>query len=425
MNGRRRFVIAALTMTLVFVVSAAVFLRGQEPYEPPAPAAGVDVQRSQVYVTGSGYEVDKKREKTHKGEEKKKEEQQAKKPKKPENTRSQTPAKAASAKTVRDTRSVGSPKSPGPSKSSKPKGPSKKSGPGTPAKKPKKPGPGSPKTPVKGSSEDTPEADDPDDPAGPSGGGGDGPSEEEQAKKPVIRISIASGERISGQRVDFTVRVTDYKGRNVPVFSEDDGSFSTVFNGEQLVSAGVSGNETAFRVALAHGDNEIYVSAVDREGNTGARSVRFTGDTSADAEVIGRVDVSVQAPILHLGTIAAAAVDIHSGDTAKDVLDETFAMAGITPYYDGSYLRGIGRESIAAGAWIDDDTRAVMEDLGKTEKDPDKQDRNRLVEHDFYDSSGWIYFVNGEFYEGTSLSSCKVEDGDEVLLIFQLATDVY
>ncbi len=424
MNGRKRFMIAALTMIVAFAVVSAMFLRGQEPYEPPAPAAGVDVQRSQVYVTGSGYEIDKEREKTHKGEEKKKEEQQSEKQKEPEKAQPRSSGKTDSAKRIRDSRSKDSPPSSnpsGPSKPSKPKAPTKS--PESP-KKPNRPktGPtGSPKVdPTSG-----PRAEDPDDPTEGGGGpGGEDLPEEERAKKPTIRISVASGERISGQRLDFTVRVTDYKGRNIPVFSEDDGSFTAVFNGEPLVSIGVSGKETAFRAALAQGDNEIYVSAVDREGNTNARAVRFTGDTSAEAEVIGQVYVSVQAPILHLGTICEATVDTHSGDTAKDVLEEVFAGAGIRPTFKDSYLAGIGRTDIAAGAWVDDETRAIMEELRKTEKDPNKQDRNKLKEHDFYDSSGWIYNVNGEFPE-KSLGSYKMEDGDALYLIFQLATDVY
>ena len=218
--------------------------------------------------------------------------------------------------------------------------------------------------------------------------------------------------------------MTDYKGRNVPVFSEDDGSFTTIFNGNALASIGVSGNETAFRVDLANGSNEIRIEAVDREGNKSNRSVRFTGDTSAEAEVIGQVSVSVEANILNLGVIHTAAVKIHPGDTAKDVLEEALAQAGITPYFSGGYLAGRGRSNIAAGAWISDETRAIMEELRKTEKDPEKQDKNKLREHDFYDSSGWIYNVNGVFPE-KGLNSYKMEDGDNLYLIFQLATDVY
>ena len=65
-----------------------------------------------------------------------------------------------------------------------------------------------------------------------------------------------------------------------------------------------------------------------------------------------------------------------------------------------------------------------MEELRKTEKDPADQDPNKLKEHDFYDSSGWIYSVNGTFPE-RGLGSYKLEDGDELNLIFSLADGVY
>ena len=416
-------------MVVVFAVGTGAFLHGQEAYEPPGPSAGLDLQRSQVYLSGTGYNIDKQQEKTNKKAEKEKEEEEKEKNNenkqetKPPRPRTNNPVE----KIVRNNRSAAktrgdSGKSTGNVSGNKKNGATEKS---------KSSGNGSGSN-GKGYSD---KSKDPTKPGGDDSGGNppntpggndedDGLSEEERAKKPRIGISIASGQHVGGKRGNFTVKVTDYKGRNVPVFSEDDGSFAAFFNGEQLVSMGRSGNETAFRAELAHGENEIYVSAVDREGNTNERRVRFIGDTSVDAEVIGKIYVAVEAPIIHLGTICDAVIDLHPGDTARDALEEVLKQAGITPYFSGSYLNGIGRSGIAQGAYIDDETRAYMEELRKTEKDPDKQDKNKLKEHDFYDSSGWIYCVNDEFPE-MGLSSYRMEDEDELYLIFQLATDVY
>lgn len=403
MSRGRRLLIASIGMVFLLVGGTALFLHGQKAYEPPAPPSGSDIQRSQVYVTGTGYTIDRQQNKTHKQEEEKKKELQQ--DREQQTTPPRTPSKTASAKKITNRRSARNSRSPKKKEKTESGEPQAESNQTAPNSKP-------------GSPSQT------DNPQKPTDSGDDGLTEEEKAKRPTIRVSIASGQRVTGQRVDFTVRATDYKGRNIPVFSEDDGSYTVVFNGQAQVSTGTSGNETAFRVVLANGANEIRVEAVDREGNKNSKTVRFTGDTSAEAEQIGQVFVSIEAQILHLGVIHQTTVNIHPGDTAKDVLEEAFAEAGISPSFSGGYLAGISRAGLAEGAWIDDETREVLEEMRKTEKDPETQDKNRLKEHDFYDSSGWIYNVNGEFPE-RGLGSYKMEDGDALYLIFQLATDVY
>ena len=405
MSKGRWFLTASLAMVFLLVIGTTVFLYGQGEYEPPNRVAGTDAQRSQVYVTGTGYTVDQQREKIHQKEEKQKREEQAKKPEKEQQTaqKPKASARSSSAKTIRNRQASRSStkKTKGKPTAGKKNGGGSSNGP-------------APTAPAK--QETDPTKSDP--------GGGGGESEEDRAKKPVIRVSVASGERISGRMVDFTVSVTDYKGRNVPVFSEDDGSFTVTLNGTRLYSTGTSGSQTAFREAMAEGSNEIRVSAADREGNTSVKTVRFTGNTTEEAERTGGVSVSIEAPILHLEVIYATEVPLHRGDTAKDVLETAFREAGIKPTFSGSYLAGISRAGISQDAWVDDDVRALMEEMRKTEKDPEKQDRNQLKEHDFYDSSGWIYNVNGEFPE-IGLGSYKMEDGDALYLIFQLAEDVY
>lgn len=403
MSKGRWFLTASLAMVFLLVVGTTVFLYGQEEYEPPNRVAGTDPQRSQVYVTGTGYMVDQQRGKIHQKEEKQKKEEQATKPE-TEQQVTQQPEGSAGSRSVKTIRARQA------SRSSAKKGKTAagKKGTGGTAQNPTRMAPTKQETdPTKG------------DP-----GGEEGESEEDRAKKPVIRISVASGERISGRTVDFTVSVTDYKGRNVPVFSEDDGSFTVTLNGTRLYSTGISGSGTAFRETMAEGTNEIRVSAADREGHTSVKIVRFTGNTSEEAEEIGVAAVSIEAPILHLDVICATEVSLHRGDTAKDVLETAFREAGIKPTFSGGYLAGISRPGISQDAWVDDEIRTLMEEMRKTEKDPAKQDRNQLREHDFYDSSGWIYNVNGEFPQ-IGLGSYKLEDGDALYLIFQLAEDVY
>lgn len=381
------FLAAAAAMALLIVCALAVFLNNQEEYVPQVQAAELNVDRSQVYLTGEGYKLDQQQKKIHQEQEKQREERIKQKQK-------QDPQSASGPKKVRP--SGVKPVKPSNNKNK----PNNSNKPGTTPKP------------------DDPENDDPVKPTDPT------KSEEERAKEPTIRVSVAGGEIVNGNRLDFSVTVTDYKGRNVPVFSESDGSFTVSCNGSRLSSDGTDGSKTWFRTSLHEGRNTISVSAVDREGNEKTKTVNFTGNTSAEAENIGEVYVVISADILNLGTFYEGTIRITRGDSAKDVLEIAFAQAGITPSFKDSYLAGIGRSGIAEGASITDEVRAIMEELRKTEKDPADQDPNRLKEHDFYDSSGWIYSVNGSFPD-KGLGSYKLEDGDELYLIFALADGVY
>ena len=384
MSKQRIFLIAAAALTLLLVLGMGLFMQGQEEYVPPNQVSQIDTERSQVYLTGTGYKVDKEQEQTHKKQEKEREKKQQANKQSPKNNPAAKPA-------VSDNKN-------------------------DPSQKP----PDNVKVKEDGDDDDEdgkPEADDPDDLPDHSD---DESTEEDRAKRPRITISVSNGETVQGKRLDFTVTAKDYKGRNIPVFSEDDGSFTVVCNGKTLSSDGDGG----FRTELKDGRNTIKVIAWDREGNKNTKTVSFRGDTTTEAEVIGQVHVSVAAPILHLGTLAEATVSITSGDTAKDVLDETFKNAGISPTYKGTYLAGLSRSGISSGASIDDSVREEMEERRQTEKDPSKQDTNKLKEHDFYDSSGWVYQVNGVF-PMKGLGAYKMEDGDSLYLVFQLAEGIY
>lgn len=394
MGRQRIFLIIAAAMTLLFVSAGALLLHGQEEYVPPNQVSGLDAARSQVFLTGDGYQLDRQQEKNHQKIEKEREKKIKENPEKVMKRVLRAGSPTASAKKVRSDQ--GKRKSDRGTQARTPSRPASQE----PSRKPSKPDRPTEKTPTSTQ------------------------SEEERAVKPVIRISIADGEEVRGKRLDFTVTVKDYKGRNVPVFSEDDGSFQVVCNGMDLYSTGVNGDKTAFRTDLLEGENQITVIASDREGHEERETVHFIGLTSEQAEVTGQVYVCIQAPVLNLGVIFDAYIEITSGDTAKDVLEQAFDQAGITPTFSGGYLAGISRSGIAEGAWVSDDIRAELEERSKTEKDPDKQDRNRLKEHDFYDSSGWIYCVNGEFPE-RNVGSYPMANRDELFLIFQLDKDIY
>ena len=391
MNRRRIFLIAAVALTLLLTVGSGLVLRGQEEYVPENQVAQMDPERSQVYLSGSGYSVNKDQKKEHQEIEKqRKQKQQHREPSQ------QQKQQARAAQRAKD----------GP----KTKGPGDDPG----GKDPSRPKPTGPTKHTTRS--------DPTDPSKVTTTKKTG-AEEDNEKLPKIKTSLVNGEVINGARASFWVTVIVYQGRNVPVYSVDDGYFEVTCNGVPISSTGASGNKTSFRADLKNGKNVIVITAHDRSDRTTSLTRRITANASGPEEVIGIAYVGIIAPVLGLGDILGCEVELNAGDSAKDAVQKALKAGGITPTFSGSYLAGLSRTGIAAGAYISDDIRAQMEELRQTEKDPSKQDPDRLKEKDFYESSGWIYLVNGEAPE-VGLNSWPMEDGDELLLVFSLAEGV-
>ena len=383
----RRWISGIIACALIFfvVLAGALMFRSQEEYEPVNNVQTIDAQRSQVYVTGTGYRVDKDQKKIHEKVEKQKEKKVEEKKQDPNRN---TPVLR-----------------PQPKKAAGPTG------------KPQKVKPEKEKEtdPAPAPEKDDPRQEDP---------GEEDPPEEEPAQDPVITTSLINGDEVNGERVSFWVTVTDYQGRNVPVFSEDDGSFTVTCNGTPLTSDSVSGKKTNFRAEVTDGRNDFTITATDRKGNTKTLNRWITVNTEGEVEVTGTVSVTISAGIIGLGTIYSTDVTITNGDSAKDAVKRAFEKGGYTGVWDGSYLAGIKKSGIAEGAHISDEVREQMEELRQTEKDPSKQNKDQLKHKDFYESSGWMYSVNGTV-PGVGMNSLKLEDGDEVNLYFILAEGVY
>lgn len=391
MNRRRIFLIGALALTLLLTAGGLFVLRGQEEYVPKNRVAQMDPDRSQVYLAGSGYSLNKDQKKEHQEIEKQRQQkQQTRLPSQQQKQQARAAQKAEEG-----------PKTAGPGDDGGKKGPSqtRPSGPTGHSKRP-----------------------DPTDPTKVTTTKKQGP-EEENEKLPKIKTSLVNGDVISGARASFWVTVTDYQGRNVPVYSVDDGYFEVTCNGVTVSSNGSSGNKTSFRADLKDGKNVIVITAHDRASRTASLTRRITANASGPEEVTGVAYVGIIAPVLGLGDIFGCEVELNAGDSAKDALQKCLKAGGITPTFSGSYLAGLSKPGIAAGAEISDDVRAVMEELRQTEKDPSKRNPDRIKEKDFYESSGWIYLVNGEAPE-VGLNSWPMEDGDELLLVFSLAEGV-
>ena len=64
--------IVAMILIAALVCTGALVLRGQKQYVPDNKVSAMNMERSQVYVTGTGYKIDKGQKQLHKKIEKKK-----------------------------------------------------------------------------------------------------------------------------------------------------------------------------------------------------------------------------------------------------------------------------------------------------------------------------------------------------------------
>ena len=431
---------AALTsviLVLVFILGIRGMLYSEGAYVPEARITKTDDERSQVFVGGSGYELDVKTKEEHKEQQEKRREilrerershQQTPAQKRMSETREepkpeeqQTPnVKNSDNKSGKNGRNAG--KVPSGKKSGSGNGGSGGGAGWNGAGRGQNLRPQSGKkvvTPSK-KEEKKPKAKDPKekkpDPK-------ETPPSDKENKRPVIRTSLIDGRIMKGTSVSFWVQVKDYRDQVVPVFSNDEGHFSVYVNGEKLSSTGTSGEKTNFRADVVDGKNEIRIAATDRLGKEATKILTITCDTGEQAKPVGTVYVSAYAPSLGIGTIFAdIAVDIMEQENLHDVLVDAFAKAGVSAEMSKSYLAAIKADGIAAGAVISDDLRERADKQRVTlieREDWPNGWKNSLKEKDFCSHSGWIYMVNGKM-PGVGINSFIPADGDEISLIFTL-----
>ena len=404
-DRRILFAAASLIMMLLLVFSARQALMAEDPYKPEDTASSLDSGRSQVYVSGDGYQLNENTKKEHKESEEQRsrilEEQRA--------SHQQTAAQ----KRISDTRGSTPVKEPA-------KPAARPSKPSRPAEKPQEPVRRPAVKPLPPAKPSDPADNDPDD-----------DDEENYYKKPkkerdvlpTIKTSLKDGMTTKGETISFWVTATDYKKQNIPVFSNGSGKFTVWLNGAKLTSTGESGNKTSFKPTVKNGKNTVKITAEDRRGNKRTITRRIRCEVEKELEPVGTVQVSISAPSLGIGTIASGIkVSIMEEESVAEALKKAFKSAGISATMTNSYLKGLRKSGIASKARITDELREKAEENRVTLYDEDKWPKDwkdRLFEKDFANTSGWIYRVNGEM-PNVGIGAYTVNDGDEVDLVFIL-----
>lgn len=383
---RRIYGILVLGLAAVAIIAVAIFLHTQNAYVPDNTVEQMDVQRSQVYLSGKGYTIDKQQAKEHNKTEKAREAENKK----------NTTARQNDPKGVEEDDSV----------AVKNKSNKQTVEPTTPANT--KP----------------PSADEPED-VTKKQGQDEGLTQEEREKLPTISTNLVAGENINGSSKKFWVTATDYKKRNIPVLSVGEGKITVTCNDEKIASSGESGNRTYFKPVMKDGKNIIRITAIDRNGNKRTVTKTVNCNTSQKAEEVGEVSISVTASVVGLGTLTSATLEITTeGESVEDLLKTALEKGGYGYSIGKGYLAAISKNNIAKGWKISDRDRDRLKENDEPAAELEKTNLNELREHDFYSSSGWMYSVNGEI-PNIGMKSYVPVDGDEIKVFFVLSKSVY
>jgi hypothetical protein len=357
-NRNGKLCLAAILVIVLCIGAAAALLHAQKHYSPPDTVRNVNLAKSQVYLTGNGYRIDKGQKKLNKKLENRKEKRQK------------------SVKTVNQNSSGNGDAN------------------GT-----------SGKISINGGNGKSDETIDPNvDP------------DVEKNHDPTISTNLRNGQTVSGIYVSFYIIPKDYRGRHITAFD-----VTILVNGTRITSTGDDGSRISYRADLNEGVNSITVTAKDKYGSsiTITRSVKC--ESSGKPKVIGTVNVSVDGSTIGLGTIVSGSVEIYKGDQLSYVLDRFLKAKGYGYGYTGSlssafYLASIKKTGIATSAEVPEALRKCVEEAGLTIKG--SQD-NAIAENDFVHGSGWMYSINGD-YPSRGLSEYVPSDEDNIVFAFSL-----
>ncbi|MDD6154394.1 MAG: DUF4430 domain-containing protein [Eubacteriales bacterium] len=392
-KSKKKYLILALIMGMTFILIIGAVLHARKPFAPENTTEGINKKRSQVMVSGDGYTTDKTRTRKHNKVTKVNSSKIVKKESSEKKKNTGSNQSKDDSKAVKDSNSSSA-------------GRDNNKG-GSAGKK-------------------DPDVDDPTDINKIHRDGDDEKhlTEEERKQLPIIKTSLVSGDEAGGKYKRFWVTATDYKGRNIPVFSVGDGYMTVLANREKLSSTGASSNRTYFTAKLRQGRNDFTITAVDRRGKKRTITRWIRGDSSKPAVVRGDVSITVSARIIGLGTLASGNVTMTEGESVEDLLKTLLDRSGFNYTISGGYLAAIGKTGIAEGWSISDETREKLQRERSTERDTSEQNMNRLREGDFYNTSGWMYSVNGETPQ-VGIGSYVPEDGDDIQVFFALSQDTY
>lgn len=351
------------------VVMGGILLAHQNRYEPDNQIKNLSASRSQVYIKGKGYKLDKKQHSEHEKIEKAREKLLKKKWNK---------AGAGQNKESRSNRSK--------------------------IKKPRKRGASKPSN---GGTFD------------PTGSGNGNKGKKVNSKDPVIETSIKDGMPFHGKEFAFSVHAKDHGEQPIDAFN-----IKVYFNSKRITSVGREGTGYNYLGSLKKGENIIIIKAKDEEGRT-ATLRRTVWRISSKQKRKFSVTVKISAEVIENPNILTKEVKIYSKESMASALTRCMKESGIGykkgdggTVKRGFYLSRIYKQGIAAGKQIHPKILEHYKKMaGGIPWTSSEHYNDSLGEFDFTKNSGWVAYLDGASIK-QGFSSTALSDGSVVHLRF-------
>ena len=351
------------------VVMGGILLAHQNRYEPDNQIKNLSASRSQVYIKGKGYKLDKKQHSEHEKIEKAREKLLKKKPNK---------AGAGQNKESRNNRSK--------------------------IKRPRKRGASKPSN---GGTFD------------PTGSGNGNKGKKVNSKDPVIETSIKDGMPFHGKEFAFSVHAKDHGEQPIDAFN-----IKVYFNSKQITSVGREGTGYNYLGSLKKGENIIIIKAKDEEGRT-ATLRRTVWRISSKQKRKFSVTVKISAEVIENPNILTKEVKIYSKESMASALTRCMKESGIGykkgdggTVKRGFYLSRIYKQGIAAGKQIHPKILEHYKKMaGGIPWTSSEHEDHSLGEFDFTKNSGWVAYLDGASIK-QGFSSTALSDGSVIHLRF-------
>ena len=250
---------------------------------------------------------------------------------------------------------------------------------------------------------------------------------------PTVSVNLTEGQVILTSEYDLVVSATDCDGNtiyssNIQVYLDgelqSDHSASSPYTYKIDVSANMTDDETPHVVTVVATD---YSS----EAVSTTVSYNIVYKLSAFGEEIGEVTFTIDATTVGLGVVDTFTVTLHK--------DYPFAYDMMLALEENGYeVECTGPSDLddpESSGWSNYYLARLTSDAFRNQSVPERlwnkilddklnltgiSYKNSLGEMDYTSVSGWIYTVNGTS-AGQSLGSYNPVDGDEVMLIFEIA----
>lgn len=237
--------------------------------------------------------------------------------------------------------------------------------------------------------------------------------------QPVLHMNLTDGmvSQASGYTLD--VEAADYQGNCIYY-----NNLTVTLNGKKLYHSWATGMITSYWLELAPGENVVTVRAEDEAGLYIEEVCHVTYAPPEANVPIGYIQISVEARTLGLGTLIRQQdipiyADVPFSYYFVSLLEENgFGYTNGGTVEEGFYLKTLDRPGIAAERSIPEELRAQIEIDGLMWTG--NEDSDSIGEYDYTQGSGWMYSVNGNYYN-YSMTNYHPTDGDVVRVRYTLA----